>query len=210
MVRLLLVRHGETDWNAQKRYQGQTDVPLNARGLAQARLVGRRLAGESLQAVYSSDLARAYATAEVVAASHGLTVLPEPRLRELSFGAWEGLTYPEIEAREPELLAAWNGDPCQVAPPEGETVEGVRRRLSPFTDHLREAHTRDTVALVGHGGCFQVLLCMALGVALPKPWAFRLDSASLSVLDLYPEGGILSLLNDCHHLHGEHPWPSEA
>ncbi|MHB1294641.1 MAG: alpha-ribazole phosphatase [Anaerolineae bacterium] len=200
MVKLLLVRHGETDWNVLKRYQGRTDVPLNERGLAQAEALACRLAGDTLQAVYASDLARAYATAEAVVAPHGLQVRPEPRLREMAFGAWEGLTYSEIEARDPELVAAWRRDPCVTAPPGGETVEDVRRRLESLLDDLRQVHAQDTVALVGHGGCLQVLLCMALGLALPKRWEFRLDSASLSILDLYPEGAILSLLNDRHHL----------
>ncbi|MBI4759502.1 MAG: histidine phosphatase family protein, partial [Chloroflexi bacterium] len=107
-MRLLLVRHGETDWNAEERYQGTTDVPLSAQGRAQAQALTSRMAGEVLDAIYASDLQRAWQTAEVIAAPHGLPVRPEPRLREIDFGAWEGLTFDEIRQRRP-AAKAWPG-----------------------------------------------------------------------------------------------------
>lgn len=103
-TRLLLLRHGETAWNAETRIQGQLDIALNERGLWQAERLAQALAGEDLAAVYSSDLLRAHATAAALARHHGLPVLADAALRERGFGRFEGLTYAEIEARFPELL----------------------------------------------------------------------------------------------------------
>jgi broad specificity phosphatase PhoE len=110
MLHLMLVRHGESEWNAQRRYQGQSDVPLSALGRRQAELIAERLAGGKIDAVYASDLARAWETARPIAEKNGLKVISEPRLRELKFGVLEGLTFDEAQAHYPEMMAAWLND----------------------------------------------------------------------------------------------------
>ena len=131
MIKLILVRHGETDWNAQRRYQGQSDVPLNDAGQRQAAALAQRLEGVDISAIYSSDLRRARQTATAIASLHPLPVRDEPRLKEISFGRWEGLTYGEIQERWPEEMAAWFADPIRVTPPGGERLAQVAERLRP-------------------------------------------------------------------------------
>src|SRR5947209_6035413 len=121
-VRIVLARHGETVFNVEGRWQGQSDSPLTARGLAQARELARALADESLAAVYSSDLGRAIATAHEVAVLHGLQVQPEPRLREIDVGRWTGLTRAQIEAEFAGELQNWRDTPADTVLPDGERL----------------------------------------------------------------------------------------
>jgi len=199
MIRLLLVRHGLTDWNAAQRFQGQHDVPLNLTGRQQAAALGERLAGEPIQAIYASDLQRAQATARAIAARHPCPVVVKPRLREISFGAWEGLTYAEIASGDPAMLAAWENNILENAPPGGETLNQLARRVQTVLDDLLAAHEGATLLLVAHGGPLQVLACLALGLPPEKYWMFHLSPGSLSEIAIYPQGGIVNLLNDtCH------------
>ncbi|MHB0874427.1 MAG: alpha-ribazole phosphatase [Anaerolineae bacterium] len=200
MIRLLLVRHGVTEWNCSGRYQGHADTPLSEEGLRQAALVGAHLSGEPLAAVYTSDLSRARQTAKAVATPHGLTAMADARLREICFGRWEGLTHAEIEQRFPMELAGWLHDPVAACPPEGETVAAVSERLAAAVGAISALHAEGTIALVGHGGAFQLLLCHFLGVDLARRWQFKLHHCSISEVHLYDEAAILMSLNDCHHL----------
>lgn len=201
MIRLILVRHGETAWNAEKRYQGQTDVPLNETGQQQAAALGQRLAEEEIHAIYASDLQRAWETATVVAEPHGLPAHSEPRLREIDFGVWDGLTHAEIEQRYPQALAAWRANPLSVAPPEGENMGQVATRVRAALEDIASAHQEQTVLLAAHGGTLQVLLCLTLGLAPRARWQFRTSVASLSELRLYEDGAVLTRLNDSSHLY---------
>ena len=200
MTRLILARHGETVWNTSHRFQGTVDVPLSERGHAQAAALAERLAGEPLQAIYASNLRRAWDTAAAIAIRHGLAVSTEPRLQEIGFGHWEGLTYEEIQQRDPHTLARWLQDPMQAAPAGGEDMAAFVARVQALLDELRARAEADVVLLVAHGGPLQVLLCLALGLQPRARWQFRLDPASVSELYLYREGAILTLLNDRHHL----------
>ena len=200
MTRLLLVRHGLTDWNAAQRFQGQHDIPLNPTGEQQAAALGERLAGEALQAIVASDLQRARVTARAIAAHHTCPVTVEPRLREISFGAWEGLTYAEIAGRDPAGLAAWEDNILENAPPGGETLRQLAERVQAALDELLKAHDGETLLLAAHGGPLQVLVCLALGLPPEKYWQFHLSPGSLSEIAIYPQGGILNLLNDACHV----------
>ena len=202
-MRLILVRHGETVWNAEHRYQGMTDLPLSARGTLQARALAARLAAEPIDLIYSSDSKRAWQTAEEIATIQGAKVLREPRLREMSFGIWEGLTYPELRERYPKALAEWQREILGTAPPGGESLGELAVRVEAMLDDLRGLDEIETVLLVSHGGPLRVLLCLALGLAPADYWRFRVDPGSVSELCLYPEGAILALLNDTHHLVGD-------
>jgi len=203
-MRLILVRHGETAWNADGRHQGQTDVPLSAVGRRQAAALARRLASEEIDAIYASDLRRARETAAAVGASHRLPVRDEPRLREMCFGAWEGLTYDQIQERYPRARTAWEADPLGTSPPGGETLAELAGRVESALADIVRAHKDEdgdgTVLVVAHGGPLRVLLGLALGLSPQPHWRFRLDNASLSELYLYPEGAVLACLNDTGHL----------
>ena len=157
MLRLVLTRHGQTEWNLQHRYQGWGDSPLTEEGLEQARRLARRLADEPLDAVYASDCERAWRTAEIAVAGRGLRVVQDPAWREIGYGAWEGHTPEEIEARWPGLYARRREDPDSVAPPGGETRLQLQERLLGAVERLRRDHPSQRVLVVTHSGCVGLL-----------------------------------------------------
>ena len=202
MVRLVLIRHAATAWTAQGRFQGQTDVPLSLHGRRQVAALAQRLMTETLHILYASDLQRAWETAQVIATPHALRVHAEPRLREMAFGHWEGLTYAEIQQRQAQALAAWERDQLRRAPPGGETLLQMTERVRAAYASIVAAGQDKTVGLVAHGGPLQLLLCLALGLPPQAYWQFAMAPASLSELCVYEQGIILTRLNDTHHLHG--------
>jgi broad specificity phosphatase PhoE len=158
---LILARHGETDWNAQHRWQGHSDPPLNARGREQARALAKSI--EHADVVYASDLSRARETAEIVAAKLGLDVRLDARLRERSFGAWEGLTSAEIEERFAELYARWTKGESHGAE-DAEPHDGVAARIASFLDDVASRHPEELVLVVAHGGSLRVIAAAAAGL----------------------------------------------
>ena len=160
---VLLARHGETDWNAERRFQGHADRPLNARGRAQAEALAERLASAPLAAVYASDLARARETAQIVARRHGLPVVTRPDLKEVDVGSWSGLTTDEARTRHPEAFSRWR-DEGQPGWADGETYEEMRARARRAVLEIGAEHAGETVIVVAHGGTIRALLATALGL----------------------------------------------
>ncbi len=201
-MKLLLIRHGQTDWNLAQRFQGQSDIPLNQTGRQQAQALAERLAAVSFEAAYCSDLQRAVETAEIICkrGSCAPGFHPDVRLREVNFGDWEGLTYDQIKVAHPRALADWEKDIYKNAPPHGETLEELTARVRSILDELRAGHAGQTVLIVAHGGVLQTLICLALNLPPTMYWQFSLCPASLSELAFYPAGAILNLLNDVGHL----------
>jgi len=175
MTRILLARHGETDWNRERRWQGQSDTPLNDTGREQARALAEELAGEPLDAVYSSDLIRAHETARVVAEQRGLDVVAIRDLRERSFGSLEGLTTDEIQARYPGLELPWS---------DGEPREAMAERVLGALKRIAETHPDAHVLVVSHGGPLRAVLthCGIDGVE-------RIDNCHVLRIDL--QDGVL-------------------
>ena len=199
MLHLMLVRHGETDWNVQRRYQGQTDVPLSDVGRRQAELTAERLAEQNIDAIYASDLKRAWETAQIIADKNGLKVSPEPCLRELKFGVLEGLTFDEAESRYPEMIAAWLEDYSNT--PEGaETINSFNTRIASLVDDLKQNHAEQVVLLVGHGGSLSEMLRVVLGLSREKRWYLEMGNASLSEVSIDENYVALKRLNDTCHL----------
>jgi broad specificity phosphatase PhoE len=163
---IILCRHGETDWNTQGRYQGRTDVPLNARGQEQARALARRLSDERVDVVYSSTLERAYETARAIAQVHGLDVRRDPRLDEIDQGSWEGLRRDEIELRHPVELAAWQHHPIDLRLPGGETLEEVRLRVRAALDDMMLLHDGKSICLVAHSVSMAIVKHELQGLSL--------------------------------------------
>ena len=158
---LLLVRHGETDWNRDGRWQGHSDTHLNDAGREQARRVAAELG--DVDVIYSSDLARARETADIIAAAAHREVRPDARLRERSFGAWEGLTAPEIEERFAEDLASWRlGDGAGAE--DAEPFDVFAARVGSFVDDAVTRHPGQTVLVVAHGGTIRVIHALASGL----------------------------------------------
>jgi broad specificity phosphatase PhoE len=166
VTRLLLARHGETDWNRERRWQGHADLPLNELGRAQAAELAAELAGEPIAAVYSSDLSRAHETARIVAGALDLAVIADPALREIDVGEWSGLTTPEVEARFPDGLRrhAAGGDGWE----QGETHAALQQRVVEAVSAISARHEGETVLLVVHGGVIRALLAHAEEIPLPE------------------------------------------
>ncbi len=156
-----MVRHGETDWNRESRFQGQSDPPLNAAGRRQARELAERLSGEPLDTVYASPLRRAYETAEIVAGRLGLEIQAVDALREVFLGAWEGLTLSEVEARFPESYRRWvdHRDGWH----DGETYDDLGQRVIAGLLEIAEAHEDGRVLAVTHGGPIRSAVAAATG-----------------------------------------------
>lgn len=200
-VRLLLVRHGETRANREMRYLGSMDTPLTELGERQAGQVAAALSRLPVRAVYASPLERAARTGERIAAALGIAMTAEPRLREQSFGAWEGLTRDEVldrGAADRELLAGWEADPDN-APPGGESLAAVAHRVRRLADDLSRGHPGDWVVLVSHVGPIKALLCIALAAPLSAARRLFLDPATLSVID-WGASPVVRLVNAHEHL----------
>lgn len=204
-----LVRHGETEWNALMKYQGQTDVPLSDNGRRQAELIGKRLAGEKIHGFYASDLKRAYETAKIISKYHGLEVKKVSELRELNFGAWEGLTKKELKENYAKEIKEWWENPLLTRAPGGETLGEMVKRSVKAIRKIVERHSGENVVVVTHGGVIRSIVGTVLGMDLNKYWRLRLDNACLSIID-FPEWekGILMLFNDCSHLNFPIDWLS--
>ena len=200
MSRLLLVRHGDTELNSAERYWGHSDVKLSAAGLSQAERLRDRLAIEKIDAVYSSDLRRASVTAETIASRHQLAVITCAELREINFGELEGLTFDEVSQLYPEVTRLWVERNPALKYPGGESIDEFSKRVSKFLGRLEEHAEDETILIVAHSGVLRTLICLLLGIELQRRWQFRLDLASLSILETHQPGAILSLLNDVSHL----------
>lgn len=203
-MKLLLTRHGQTDWNIARRYQGHSDTALNQVGIHQAEQLARRLSTETIHAIYSSDLSRALDTANRIQSLQmtAKAVTTDMRWRELSFGNWEGMTYEEMSAHSPELFDAWMKDSLKVSTPNGETLTQLAERVTAAFHAIKKNHKDQTVLVVSHSGALQTLIARTLGVDLSRYWQFRVSQASLSELTVYDDSVVLNLLNDVSHLKG--------
>ena len=198
--RILLIRHGETDWNRTGRYQGHSDTDLNAKGRLQARKLCRRLAGERIDAVYASDRKRTINSARMIFSAH--TVKTRSGLREISFGIFEGLTYKEIMKKYPELHTKWAADPFGVKIPRGEMPAAFKRRVLRAFKEIAHRAVRGTVAIVTHGGVINVLVDELLGGGTRQD--FVPGHTSLTMIEFVKGKARAVLLNDAAHLkHGK-------
>ena len=198
-MRLLLARHGESIWNAERRFQGHTDIPLSARGRAQAEALGVALRGYRVAAAYVSPFRRAVETAEVALEGMGVPLVTLTELRELSLGEWEGCTVDEVRAREGDPYRAWLLAPHDCPPPGGEPLDAVSARVRGAIDRIAAAHPNgEDVLVVAHGGVISVYACALLGCSFNALWRLRIDNASLTVA----RPPRLVSLNDTAHLPG--------
>ena len=200
MAKLILVRHGITKLYHEQRFWGKTDVELSEAGIKQSEQLRDRLAKEKINAVYSSTLKRARTTAEIIAIKHNLTVQPCQELDECNFGYAEGLTFPEIQTLHPELAKALDGFDTPVQFPGGESFGDFEKRVKGFLNRLTEYKDKDIIVVVAHGGTLLLIICHLLEIGAKHWRKMRLELASISVLDTYPRGAILSSLNDISHL----------
>jgi broad specificity phosphatase PhoE len=199
-LRLLLLRHGETAWNRERRYQGWKDTPLSAAGLQQAEAVARELKEHPFAAVYSSPLQRARETAAPIASAHGLEVLTDPDFKELAFGEWEGLTLDEARTRDAKLYEGWAKTPHLVSPPGAETLAQARERVLAGLERLRAGHRDEVVCLVAHGIPVRILILEALGLGLDRIWTLHSAPTGISELEFRDDWTAVHRMNTLVHL----------
>jgi 2,3-bisphosphoglycerate-dependent phosphoglycerate mutase len=195
-----LVRHGQSTWNQEHRIQGQLDPPLSAEGHLQAELLGRRLAGRPLQGFYSSDLKRAMETAEDISAATGFRPQPEQSLREIYLGEWEGLRTEDIAERFPEAWARWTKAPNWDLVPGGEGAAFFEARAAAAVDAILQRHATGDVLVVTHGGVIQVALQRVVGRTSHGLFPFKIQNASMSVLERRNGRMVIAGVNDIAHL----------
>jgi alpha-ribazole phosphatase/probable phosphoglycerate mutase len=199
--RIYLVRHGETEWNASLKYQGQTDVPLSGKGRQQADLLGKRLDALEIEGFYSSNLIRAYDTAMIISQHHNQEIVKLPELKELNFGLWEGMNFNEIKSKYPEEINMLWEKPLHTRVPGGETIDEMIKRTVKAVKTIVKSHNKGNIVLVSHGGVIRSIVGTVLGMDMNNYWRLRLDNACLNIID-FPEldKGILMLFNDLSHL----------
>lgn len=204
-MHLLLIRHGETDWNNERRIQGNTDTPLNANGIAQAQQLAARIAGDKIDALYTSPLARARATAEVVAQQAGVALLLDDRLKEKGLGDLEGLTVDEFQERYPDLHRGWISSVDHFPLPGEESPAQLRERLVTFLDDLDARYSNGArVGVVTHGGTISMFVATLIGLGVNQRSPFWFDNASVTLMDLTGARPRVRLLNDTCHLNNHH------
>ena len=207
VTRIVALRHGETAWNVDTRIQGQLDIGLNAQGRWQAERAAQALADDPLDAIYSSDLERAWVTAATLAQGQARTppLRPHLGLRERHFGSLQGLTWQEIETLHSEHASRWRGRDPEWSPPGGESLLQLRERVARTVAELAAAHVGQHIALVAHGGVLDVLYRLATGQETQAPRTWHLGNAAINRLLWTPEGLRLVGWGDVGHLEAEGP-----
>lgn len=190
MTKFCLVRHGQTDWNLEGRYQGQSDIGLNAAGFLQAQSLAQRLADQHFDAIYSSDLARARETAQVIADLQHLSVQIEPRLREINQGEWEGVLVSDIKVRYTELWQKRKEDPANVRPPGGESVGELRTRVITAIDEIAGHYPNGYILIVSHGLALATLLCQVQNVPIGMAYQHIPENANPAWISWIVDGKV--------------------
>lgn len=207
MNTIYLVRHGETEWNNSGKYQGQTDVPLNEKGLLQAAQCYEALKDVHFDYVLSSDLSRAYITAKTIIGKRPVPIKQDKRLREIDFGDWESLTYDEIDERWPNAIFNMYRHPESVRIQGGESFKDVQNRAwDSLLECIEASEDNSTILLVAHGGTNRTLICKILGLPLEYSWNLSQGNTGITRIFYYGMGkddhNILNLLNDTRHIEG--------
>lgn len=198
MTLLYIIRHGETDFNKNGRYQGQSDIPLNDEGRRQSRALAARMAQLPADVIYASDLSRAQETARTIAA--GRPVALDPRLREVDVGRVYGLTTQEIMQREPAFWAQLQREPDRTPYPGGENAYDVQQRAVEAVTAICTRYPDGKVAVVTHGGLIKMIVADVLGLSLAERHRIVLDNCGLTVVEWTPGRKRLRSLNDTGHL----------
>ncbi len=202
MGTLLIARHGETEWNAAGRIQGHTDIGLSSNGADQARSLGKRLSGLSIDAAYSSDLRRTSETARLVLGERDIALIETPMLREYHKGEFEGMTLSEIEAQFPDEYPKYLEKNLDYAPKGGESTRTVSVRIAQIISEITSNHLDHTVLIVSHGGVLRAAMVSLLRMPLDGNWSFVFGNCGLTIIDTFEDNAVLRQFNDISHLDG--------
>ena len=201
MTEIIIIRHGETEWNKTGRFQGHSDVPLSAEGRAQSEALGRHLALDHVDAIYASDLIRAMETAAPLAARFGLTVTPDPLLRELNFGAWEGRSFNDVNAEHSDAMKQFYNDPEHADIPESEPFPVFQKRVAGRVREIVRAHQGKRIVIVSHGASIRILLADILAMPIRSIWHVSQLNTAVNKIRFEDDGfAIVTLMNDTSHL----------
>ena len=201
MTRIILVRHGQTEWNREERFRGRAQVPLNETGLIQAEATGRRIAAEwRPTAIYSSPLSRAIKTAEVIARYFDLPVQVHPGLTDIDYGQWEGLTPDEVRKLSPKMIDDWFNTPDSIRIPGGETLANVRARAMETINEIVARHEGQSIVVVGHTVINRIILLGVLGLSNDRFWRLRQDTCAMNCIEADMCDFTLVSLNDTCHM----------
>jgi probable phosphoglycerate mutase len=204
MTRIILVRHGQTEWNRVERFRGRADVPLNETGLVQAEATGKRIAAEwRPSAIYSSPLSRAVKTAEIIAGHFDLAVKVHPGLIDIDYGQWQGLTPDEVREHWAKMIDDWYNKPASMHIPGGETLEQLRSRALGAIDELAARHRNQTIVVVGHTVINRIILLGVLGLSNDRFWRLRQDTCAINCFEAGGGDFTLVSLNDSCHLYSK-------
>jgi probable phosphoglycerate mutase len=200
MVKVMLVRHGETDWNREQVFRGRIDVELNHNGREQARALAEATRIFQIDAVYSSPLSRSLETASIAADAHDLDVRIAQGFVDFHYGDWQGLKHQEVKEKFPDLYLRWHESPHLVQIPGGESLEDVRRRSLRELEKIVARHEGQTVMIVSHRVVNKVLLCAIMGLDNSYFWRIRQDNCCLNIFECSKDEYTIHLLNDICHL----------
>ena len=204
MTEIIIIRHGETEWNKTGRFQGHSDVPLSAQGRAQAEALGRNLVIDHVDAIYASDLTRAMETAAPLAERFGLEVISDPLLRELNFGAWEGRNFNDINAENPDAMKNFYNDPEQANIPGSEPFPEFQRRVAGRVREIVAQERGKRVVIVSHGASIRILLADILSMPIRSIWHVSQLNTAVNKIRFEDDGfAIVTLMNDTSHLRAE-------
>lgn len=206
-MRFIFVRHGETEWNVDGRYQGQTDIPLSDKGRAQAVALGKRFESIPVDVIYSSPLQRAYDTARAIAEPKGLSIHKVEGIKELDFGEWDGNTKEVNAEKFGEAFTRYRIEPFHY-PMAGEgTLNRAKLRVGAALEDIKEKyrHTDKTVVVVAHGGILKLAIFYLMDMTSRLYRCIELENTSLTIIDIEEDRCVLRVLNDAHHLDGMNP-----
>lgn len=201
MTRIILVRHGETDWNVEGRYQGQEDRPLSSLGLEQAELLAKSLRNLHIDHCISSPLQRSFKTCQFCADYHHLTVEADARLSEINHGSWEGQLAADIAAQYPEAYNQWHSEPHLVQMPDGgENLEDVRKRAREAFDDYAQRYPDQTLLVASHDAVNKAIICDLLGLNMSHFWQIKQDNTCVNVLEYDKGVWRVVLINSTSHM----------
>ena len=204
MTEIIIIRHGETEWNKTGRFQGHSDVPLSAEGRAQAAALGKNLVVDHVDAIYASDLTRAMETAAPLAQRFGLEVISDPLLRELNFGSWEGRNFNDVNAENPDAMKTFYNDPERVNIPDSEPFPEFQRRVAGRVREIVAQERGKRIVIVSHGASIRILFADILSMPIRSIWHVSQLNTAVNKVRFEDDGfAVVTLMNDTSHLRAE-------
>lgn len=204
MTEIIIIRHGETEWNKTGRFQGHSDVPLSAEGRAQAAALGKNLVVDHVDAIYASDLTRAMETAAPLAQRFGLEVISDPLLRELNFGSWEGRNFNDVNAENPDVMKTFYNDPERVNIPDSEPFPEFQRRVARRVREIVAQERGKRIVIVSHGASIRILFADILSMPIRSIWHVSQLNTAVNKVRFEDDGfAVVTLMNDTSHLRAE-------